>query len=259
MPYENVTLERGDRVATLTLNRSRALNSLSKAMLEDMAAAIEEASHDESIKALVVRGAGRAFCAGADLTYIESVFDDPPALDAYLSSFGDVLERLERFPVPTIAVVQGYALAGGMELLLACDLAIAHDDAQIGDQHINVGLVPGGGATARLPRLIGMQRALELIYTGRWLTGREAAAYGLVLYAVPATTVEQEVEKLLAGLRSKSRKSLGWAKHLVSHGQDLPVPDAVAYERDTFVQYVTTSPDPREGVRAFREKRQPRF
>lgn len=259
MPYETVTLDIADRVATLHLNRPRALNSLSKLMLEEMAAAIEEASRNDTLRALVVRGDGRAFCVGADLAYLESIFDNPPALDEFLALFADVLERLERFPAPTIAVVQGYALAGGLELLLACDLAIADEEARIGDQHLNVGLIPGGGSTARLPRRIGTQRAFELLYSARWLTGSEAAAWGLVLYAAPGDALEAAVEKLLGALRLKSRKALGWVKHLVHHGLDLPTPDAAAYERDTFVQYVSTSPDPREGVRAFREKRQPKF
>ena len=259
MPYETVTLDIADRVATLRLNRPRALNALSKLMLEEMSAAVEEASRNDTLRALVVRGEGRAFCVGADLAYLESIFDNPPALDEFLALFADVLERLERFPVPTIAVAHGYALAGGLELLLACDLAIADEEARIGDQHVNVGLIPGGGSTARLPRRIGAQRALDLIYTGRWLTGREAAAWGLVLSAAPHDALNGEVEKLLAVLRPKSRKALGWVKHLVHHGQDLPIPDAAAYERDTFVQYVTASPDPREGVEAFRGKRQPKF
>ncbi len=154
MPYETLRLERADRVATLTLDRPQALNALSPQMVEDLHAALDEAVADTTLKALVVRGAGRAFCAGADLAYFQTAFSDPPALTAYLARFNDALNRLESFPVPTIAAVHGYALAGGLEVLLACNLAIAAEDARIGDQHVNFALIPGGGSTQRLPRRI---------------------------------------------------------------------------------------------------------
>jgi len=156
-------------------------------------------------------------------------------------------------------VVHGFALAGGLELLLACDLAIAAEDARIGDQHVNFGLIPGGGCTRRLPRRIGMQRAMELLTTGRWLSGTEAAAWGLVLRAVPADRLDSELETLLAALRVKSRPGLGWIKSVTRRGQDLPLRDGVALEGLAFVQYLTTSPHPKEGIQAFKEKRQPRF
>ena len=112
--------------------------------------------------------------------------------------------------MPVIALVHGFVLAGGLELMLACDMAIAAEDARIGDQHVNFGLMPGGGSTQRLPRRIGMQRAMELLTTGRWLSGAEAAEWGLVRRAVPADTLDQELEALVSPLRTKSRPGLGW-------------------------------------------------
>ncbi len=207
----------------------------------------------------MVRGKGRAFCAGADLTYFESAFAAPERLDEFLGRMNRALFQLEALPVPVIAVVQGFALAGGLELLLACDLIIAAEDARIGDQHVNFGLMPGGGSTQRLPRRIGMQRAMELLTTGRWLSGTEAQEWGLVLRAVPAEELDQNLEELLGHLRTKSRPGFGLIKAVTQRGQDLPLRDGVALESSAFIQYVATSSHPTEGIQAFKEKRQPVF
>ena len=158
-----------------------------------------------------------------------------------------------------IAVVHGFALAGGLELMLACDLALATQDARIGDQHVNFGLMPGGGSTQRLPRRIGMQRAMELLITGRWLSGVEAADWGLVLRAVPSEELDQQLEELLVPLRTRSRPGLGWIKSVAHRGQDQSLRDGIALEGLAFVQYVATSSHPMEGVKAFKEKRRPEF
>ena len=259
MPYTNIRLQQDQSVATIWLNRPNALNALNPALLEEFSEAVTAVGKDESIKALVVRGEGRGFCAGADLTYFETAINDPVGLTRYLQHFNSCLFQLEDLPVPVIAVVHGFALAGGLELLLACDLAIAASDARIGDQHTNFGLMPGGGSTQRLPRRIGLQRALDLLTSGRWLSGAEAAEWGLVLRSVPPDSLGQESEKLVAPLRSKSRPGLGWIKSATRRGQELALRDGVALEIMAFVQYVTTSSHPKEGIQAFKEKRQPQF
>ena len=171
----------------------------------------------------------------------------------------DCLTQIESLPVPVIAVVQGFALAGGLELMIACDMAVVAEDARIGDQHVNFGLMPGGGSTQRLPRRVGMQRAMELLTTGRWLSGSEAVEWGLALRAVPAEDLDQELETLLGPLRTKSRAGLGWIKSVALRGQDLPLRDGIAMETMAFAQYVATSSHPSEGIQAFKEKRQPEF
>ncbi len=259
MKYTNIKLERENAVATIRLDRPNALNALSLQLLEEFSDAVAEVNADLAIKALVVRGEGRAFCAGADLTYLGASFAVPDQLDAYLRLMNDVLFRLEELPVPVIALVHGFALAGGLELMLACDLAIAANDARIGDQHVNFGLMPGGGSTQRLPRRIGSQRAMELLTTGRWLSGADAAQWGLVLRAAPAEELDGQLEELLAQLRTKSRPGLGWIKSVTLRGQGLSLRDGVALERLAFAQYVATSPHPTEGIQAFKEKRQPLF
>ena len=259
MEYTNIKLEKDNAAATIRLNRPDALNALSMELLEEFSHAVSNIGQDESIKALVIRGEGRAFCAGADLLFFDSVREDLARLNPYVQRLNGCLFQLEELPIPTIALVHGFALAGGLELVLACDMAIAAANARLGDQHANFGLIPGGGSTQRLPRRIGMQRAMELLTTGRWLSGAEAADWGLVLRAVPADTLNEELEKLLASLRGKSRTGLGWTKSVTQRGKDLPLKDGVALEGSAFVQYFATSSHPWEGIKAFKEKRQPEF
>ncbi|MCH7735906.1 MAG: enoyl-CoA hydratase/isomerase family protein [Chloroflexi bacterium] len=259
MEYTNIKLEKENRVATIRLNRPDALNALSPELLAEFSAAVAEAHGDESIKALVVRGEGRAFCAGADLTYFQSTFDDPTLLPVYVAQINGLLRQIESLPFPAIAVVHGFALAGGLELMMACDMTLVADDARIGDQHVNFGLMPGGGSTQRLPRRVGLQRAMELLTTGKWISGTEAVEWGLALRAVPAEGLDDELETLLGPLRTKSRTGLALIKATTLRGMGLSVEDGVALEGRTFVEYMTTSPHPAEGIKAFIEKRQPEF
>lgn len=259
MEYSNIRLDRDNSVATITLNRPDALNALSLELLEQLSSAVDGLAGDETIKALVVRGEGRAFCAGADLLHFDAAFDEPALFNRYVHALNRCFLQLEELPIPVIAVVQGFALAGGLELTLACDMVIAADDARLGDQHANFGLMPGGGSTQRLPRRVGMQRAMELLTTGRWLTGQEAVEWGLALRSVPTGQLDEELEKLVAPLRTKSRTGLGWIKSVTQAGRHLPIRDGVALESSAFVQYFTTSPHPRQGIQAFKEKHQPEF
>ncbi|MCI0810589.1 MAG: enoyl-CoA hydratase/isomerase family protein [Chloroflexi bacterium] len=259
MEYTNIKLEKENRVATIRLDRPDALNALSPELLTELSSAVAEAGGDESIKALVVRGEGRAFCAGADLTYFQSTFDDPTLLPKYATQINDVLRQIESLPFPAIAVVHGFALAGGLELMMACDMVLVAEDARIGDQHVNFGLMPGGGSTQRLPRRVGLQRAMELLTTGKWISGAEAADWGLALRAVPADSLDEELETLLTALRTKSREGLALIKAVTLRGMGLSIEDGVALESHAFVQYMTTSPHPAEGIKAFIEKRQPEF
>ena len=259
MEYTNIKLEKENRVATIRLNRPDNLNALSPEVLAELSSGVAEAGEDESIKALVIRGEGRAFCAGADLTYFQATFDDPALLPKYLAQIKDTLRQIEELPIPAIAVVHGFALAGGLELMMACDMALVADDARVGDQHVNFGLIPGGGSTQRLPRRVGLQRAMELLTTGRWLSGAEAVDWGLALRSAPAEGLDEELEKLLGPLRTKSREGLALIKSVTLKGMGLSTDDGVALEGHAFAQYMTTSPHPAEGIKAFKEKRTPEF
>lgn len=259
MEYTNIKLEKENRVATIRLNRPDALNALSPELLVELSSGVSEAGNDESIKVLVIRGEGRAFCAGADLTYFQTTFENPALLPDYVAQITDTLGRIEKLPIPVIAVVHGFALAGGLELMMACDMALVAEDSRIGDQHVNFGLMPGGGSTQRLPRRVGLQRAMELLTTGRWLSGAEAADWGLALRAVPAEGLDEELEKLLKSLRTKSRAGIALIKSVTLRGLGLSIEDGAALESHAFVQYMTTSPHPAEGIKAFKQKRQPEF
>ena len=259
MEYTNIKLEKENLVATIRLNRPDAMNALNPDLLEEFSAAVTDVEGDDGIKALVIRGEGRAFCAGADLPYFETAFADAATLNLVLQRMNNLLFKLEGLPVPVIAVVHGFALAGGLELMMACDMVIVAEDARIGDQHVNFGLMPGGGSTQRLPRRVGMQRAMELLTTGRWLSGTEAVDWGLALRAVPREALDDELEALLAPLRTKSRPGLGWIKSVTIRGQELALRDGIALESLAFAQYVFTSSHPSEGIQAFKEKRQPEF
>ncbi len=259
MEYENVKLSKERGIATIRLNRPDAMNALGRELVADLSSALIDVAGDPSVKATVLRGEGRCFCAGADLKYFQEVFQNPSALRDYLVEINNVIFQVEDLPMPVIAVVHGFALAGGLELMMACDMALVADDARIGDQHVNFGLMPGGGSTIRLPRLAGPQRAMELLTTGRWLNGPEAVEWGLALRSAPVEELDGELEKLVAQLRGKSRPGLGWIKQVAHRGRDLTIRDGVAVEGMAFAQYVATSDHPAEGVQAFVEKRTPQF
>ena len=259
MEYNNIKLVKENFVATIRLNRPDALNALNPELLGEFSQALTEVGADDGLKALVIRGEGRSFCSGADLIYFETAFTDPAPMAAFMAQMNGCLFQMEELPIPTIALVHGFALAGGLELLLACDLAIAASDARIGDQHANFGLMPGAGSTQRLPRRIGVQRAMDLLTTGRWISGAEAAEWGLVLRAAPMDELDSNLEELLAFLRPKSRPGLGWIKSTTRRGQELPLREGIALEGFAFLQYLATSPHPRQGIQAFKEKRQPQF
>ena len=259
MEYTNIKLEKENRVATIRLNRPDALNAFSPELLTELASAVFDAGNDESIKALVIRGEGRAFSAGADLTYFQKTFADATLLPGFVAQISGITRQIEGLPFPAIAVVHGFALAGGLELMMACDMTLVAEDARIGDQHVNFGLMPGGGSTQRLPRRVGLQRAMELLTTGKWITGTEAAEWGLALRSCPADKLDDELETILAPLRTKSRAGLALIKEVTLRGMSLSMDDGVAMEAQAFVGYMTTSPHPAEGIQAFVEKRQPEF
>ena len=196
MNYRNIILEKKNRVAKITLNRAEELNAIDKQTHLELQAALKDIEEDPEARVVVITGAGRAFCAGADLKYAVSITDKPQELAAFGQLFYDTYGMIENLGKPVIAMVNGMALAGGIELLEACDLAVAAEDARIADQHANFGLVPAGGSTQRLPRQIGLKKAKELLLTGDWVTGKEAERLGLVNKAVPADKLEEETMKM---------------------------------------------------------------
>lgn len=254
MVLETIEFRKEDRVARATLNRPDAFNALSPQLLDDLTDIFKEVRDDPEIKALVITGKGKAFCAGADLKALQGLFEELHLFADYLKNFNAVMLELEELPVVTIAVANGHTFAGGLELLLSCDLALAAEDAPMGDQHMNFGLM-GGPVHVQLPRRVGYQQALYLLLTGGWISGKEAEAMGLVLKAVPKERLEEELEKILSMLRNKSRDAFVHIKKAVKHGATLSLKEGFEYSALQTLSYFSTSDKPIEGINSFVAKK----
>jgi len=259
MNGEHLIVERGGGVATLTLNRADQLNPLDWTTVQAMLAAFRELDADPAVRVALITGHGRAFSAGGDLDAYRSLYRRPDDFRRFLDDFHALLDLLEHSTTISVAVVNGFCLAGGLELMLACDLAIAADRARIGDAHLNFGQLPGAGGSQRLPRAIGAQRAKDLIFTGRSIDGSEAERIGLVARAMPAAELMPAARKLADEILAKSPAGLARAKTLVREGLGMDLARALRFEMDLVHAWATTHPDAMEGLNAFAEKRQPRF
>jgi enoyl-CoA hydratase/carnithine racemase len=262
-PLQNRTIRFEPRgpAAWITLERPEVMNSLSPELLGELDAALAAAGSDAGIRVVVVTGSGRAFCAGADLSFALDALaggEGGAALIAFVERAAAVLSRLEALPKPVIAAVNGLALAGGLELVLCCDLVVAAESARIGDVHANYGLLPGAGGAVRLARKIGPTRAKHLLFTGEMVPASELVTAGLVNSVVPDGELVSAVDKLVGAIAEKSPLGLGAMKRLVAEGLEQPLDAALRLERDALAAHVQ-SQDLREGLAAFREKRKPRF
>ena len=215
MIFENVMLERKGRVAKITLNRPQVLNALNIPLLRDLKAAIAEIEKDEEVDVVVLTGAGRAFCAGVDLKAVADPEHQGPEFMYLLLDTFDAVESLEK---PVIAAVNGYALTGGLELALCCDLIVAAEGAMLGDTHARIGVIPGGGSSQKLPRLIGAVKAKELLFTSDLVPAAEAERMGLINKVAPADKLEEVVGELAEKIVSNSQPSVRKLKSMVNQG-----------------------------------------
>jgi enoyl-CoA hydratase len=252
MSDEVVRIERQGGGLWLWLNRPRALNALTTQVADGLHRGLDLAAADEQIRAVVIAGAGRAFCAGADLKQVLGSEAD------LLPRLGAVFDRVESFAKPVIAAVHGVALAGGLELVLCCDLVVAARSAAFGDAHANYAMFPAGGATVRLPRRIGAARAKHLMFTGVTVPAGELAGTDLITRLVEDEQLVSEVEALVAAIAGKSPAGIAAMKVLIEEGLQVPREVALRRERREAAAY-TRSADFAEGIRAFAEKRAPRF
>jgi enoyl-CoA hydratase len=252
-------VERSAGRARLTLNRPHRLNAFSPALVEALGAAVAGIEADPAIRAVAITGAGRAFSAGADLADFTRLHRDPAALAAYLESFYRVLRAIETSPRPYVAAVNGACVAGGLELLLACDLAVAASSARIGDGHLNFGQLPGAGGSQRLPRIVGLRRAKQLMLTGALLPAVEAERIGLVNAVVPDAELGAATDRLLDGLVAKSATGISAMKRLLAVADAAELDEGLRAEIAHTHRYMTTDPDALEGLDAFLAKRPPRF
>ncbi|HLT26750.1 MAG TPA: enoyl-CoA hydratase/isomerase family protein [Zeimonas sp.] len=248
-----------DGALWITLNRPDAMNALTPDVLSGINAALDDAQADAAVRAVVLTGSGRAFCAGADLKYVRAQSDEGAgATDRFLRRVLDTMNRLEHFPMPVIAAVNGLALAGGLELVLCCDLVVAARSARLGDAHANYGLLPGGGASVRLPRKIGPTRAKYLLFTGEFVPAEELVAAGLVNLVVDDEQLAAATGSLASRIASKSPVGLRRMKQLVSDGLQQPVETALRLELLACEAHAN-SEDMKEGLAAFAAKRKPVF
>ena len=254
-----IVYERRGAAAWIRLNRPDALNSLYDTLVRALAESMGRARADVDVRAVVLTGTGRAFCAGGDLKAIRELADtDTRGSQGFLLDVGRVLESLERFPKPVIAAVNGLAMAGGLEIVLSCDLVVAVDTAPMGDAHSNYGLIPGGGASIRLPRRVGRSVASFLLFTGKALPAGQLVASGLVNMAVPEDQLTATVDELVESIAAKSPLGLARIKQLINDGLDQPLPTGLRLELLASEAHAK-SYDMAEGLAAFAAKRAPVF
>jgi enoyl-CoA hydratase/carnithine racemase len=253
----DVVFDVGGAVGRITIDNESTRNALSPAVITGLGAAIDAAT-DTGCSAVVVRGAGGTLSAGADLKFLRKVLDDPDALRGYITSIGETLDRLEAAPFVSICVVDGYAVAGGCEIMLACDLSVVSDEARIGDRHLEYGLLPGAGGSVRLTHAVAPAVARRLLYTGEIVDGRTAARIGLVGQSVPAEELEDAVDRLVARLARHGADALTGMKRLHRRAVVAEPARAIAEEREALLAHLGGA-TAREGLAAFAERRAPDF
>jgi enoyl-CoA hydratase len=258
MTYENILVERKDRIAIITLNRPRVLNALSQATVDELDAAIDDLGADEGVRAIIITGAGeKAFAAGADVKELHALQSATEAAE-FIGRRHRFLFKLAKLPKPVIAALNGYALGGGCELAMACDIRIAAETARLGQPEINVGMIPGTGGTQRMLRLVGPGMAKYLILTGDHISAQEALRIGLVERVVPPEKLMDEAKALATKLATKPPIAMALAKQAIAMGMEMGLEDGCIYEISLFGLACATE-DRVEGTSAFLENRQPVF
>lgn len=257
MEFKNVILEKEDRIATLTINRPKALNALNKDTLLEIKAAVELVRDDAEADVLIITGAGdKAFVAGADITYMLDI----NAIEG--RKFGitgqATFSLIETMSKPVIAAINGFALGGGCELAMACDFRICSDQSKFGQPEVGLGVTPGFGGTQRLPRIVGTGMAKQLLFTGDVINAREALRIGLVNAVLPPAALMDHVKNIARKISSRGRIAVGFCKDAVNEGMQTDIDRAMTMEADMFGLCFATE-DQQEGMRAFVEKRKARF
>lgn len=256
MAYETILLERTGPVAIIRINRPEKLNAMNSRVKEEIAGALGDLERDTGVRVAVITGVGdKAFVAGADI----AEFAGKTPMDQW-GSYGhsSLYNVVDRFPKPILAMINGYCLGGGCELAMACDIRIASDRAQLGQPEINIGILPGGGGSQRLPRLVGLGRAMRLILTGDRISAEEAHRIGLVDEVVPHDQLEPRTMALANAIAEKAPAAVRLAKEAVKASARLPLDQGLRYEQGLF-SIVFSTQDKDEGVRAFLEKRPPKW
>lgn len=254
MAYETIIVDQRGRVGLITLNRPKALNALNATLVRELNEALDAFEVNAQIGAIVITGSEKAFAAGADIKEMQS----KSFVDAFTGDFIGAWDRVTRCKKPVIAAVAGYALGGGCELAMMCDILIAGDNAKFGQPEITLGVMPGAGGSQRLTRAVGKAKAMEMILSGRNMDAQEAERSGLVSRIVPAATVVDEAIKLAERIAHFSQPVVAMAKAAVNRAFETTLAEGVRYERAVFYSAFATE-DQKEGMLAFVEKRAPQF
>jgi len=254
MPYQNLIVETKGRVGVIRLNRPQALNALNRALVGELSQAIDAFDADENIGCILLTGNEKAFAAGADIKEMA----DKSFIEAYLGNFVANWDQAARARKPIVAAVAGFALGGGCELAMQCDIVIAADNAKFGQPEIKLGVIPGIGGTQRLTRAVGKAKAMDLILTGRMMDAAEAEKSGLVARVVPAANLMEEAMKVADTIAGMSLPSVLAAKEAVNRAFESGLSEGVMFERRIFHSLFATD-DQKEGMKAFIEKRKPEW
>jgi enoyl-CoA hydratase len=256
LSYETLSVEREGAVAVVTVSRPEKLNALNAVVRRELLDAFDEIGTDDRVRVVVLTGAGeKAFVAGADV----SEFAERSPMEQRATMKGRrIFEVVAEFPKPTIAMIRGYALGGGLELAAACDLRVAAEDARLGQPEVGLGLIPGGGATQRLPRMVGTGQAMRLVLTGDPVDAGEALRIGLVDLVFPAPELRARTLELASRIATRSPVALRLAKEAVRAASEIPMSAGLGREIHLFVASFASA-DREEGIRAFLEKRRPEF
>lgn len=256
MEFQNLTYVQEDGLAIITLNRPKAYNALCAPLLGELDQVMSLMENDRQVRAVIITGGSKVFAAGADITELMNA----DTLEAYrvCSNAHRIYDRLEELPFPTIAAVNGAALGGGCELAMCCDFRIAGENGQFGLPEISLGVIPGAGGTQRLVKLVGMARAKEMVYLGKFVKAPKAMEIGLVNEVVPDEEVMNAARKMAGKLMEKPAVALSFAKGAINCGVNMDVHTGKYFERAQFAM-VFSSPDQKEGMNAFFEKRPPVF
>ncbi len=255
MTPENILVETRGRVGLVTLNRPKALNALNDSLMNELGEALAAFDADEAIGAIVITGSDKAFAAGADI----GAMKDRSFRDVYMGQYiTRNWERMRSIRKPVIAAVAGYALGGGCELAMMCDIIVAADTAKFGQPEIKLGIIPGAGGTQRLPRAVGKAKAMDLVLTGRMMDAAEAERAGLVSRVVPADKLIDEALAAAERIAEFSLPSVMMAKEAVNRAYESPLAEGMLFERRLFHALFATE-DQKEGMAAFVEKRKPKF
>jgi len=255
MTYENILLTREGRVGIVTLNRPKALNALCDALIAELGQALDLLEADEGIGAIILTGSEKAFAAGADIKEMK----DRGFMDVYLSDFiTKGWERVASCRKPVVAAVAGFALGGGCEVVMMCDIVIAAENAKFGQPEITLGVIPGAGGTQRLTRALGKAKAMDLVLTGRMMTAEEAERCGLVSRVVPADKLMEEAKAVAGKVAAMSMPIAMIAKESVNRAFETSLAEGLRFERRLFHAAFATE-DQKEGMAAFAEKRPAQF